>query len=712
MAKVTALFDGQDNGMCDPPSGKGIDHRSLLEQVQAAIFVVEEDRFTYVNARLCELFGYSRSEMLMAMDPMDLVVPEDRPRLQRQRELRVRGVAGQPCDVHCVRRDGTVFCARIHGSMIGMAGRPAHLVTLHDVSELKEATRAAEQRSDLLAETERLASIGSSEFDIATGRVTQSAGMFRIFGEEDAATSVDGEWLMQRVPANEAAAVRSILTGVTPGRPCEFEHRIVRKDGSVGTVLHRAMVHVDARNRPVRVVGLLQDITAQRAAEHRLLLRERQDEVTGLPNRAALLDALDGAARQARRENIQLALLVLEIDQVKVVSDSLGYAMADRLLEAAGSRLSACLSGSALLAHLGSGEFVVMVGPDVHVGAPAACALATSLVEALAPPFVLGTTEVQASCAIGVTTFPRDGDDAGRLLHQGRAAKQRAREVGDNRVAVYSPHTHARSALRFETESALRHALRKGQLELHYQPQVDLSTGAVVGAEALLRWNHPKRGMVSPLEFIPIAEETGIIVPIGEWVLRTACAQNRAWQLDGLPPIRVAVNLSVRQLEQPDIARRIHSVLQETGMDPRHLGLEVTESMLVHESAHVSRVLGELKELGIEISLDDFGTGYSNLGYLRQLPIDVVKVDRSLVHDVTALPDDVSMTRAVITLAHSLKMKVLAEGVETEGQLELLMANRCDQIQGYFFSRPLDAAAMGNLLRTGRCIPRRRVADR
>jgi PAS domain S-box-containing protein/diguanylate cyclase (GGDEF)-like protein len=690
-------------------------YRVIVEQARVGVFVTQENRLLYVNAKVTELFGYQRAEMLAGLDPIALTAPGDRARVREQVQRRSAGLPSNAYDVQFVRKDGSVFDGRVFGTRVKLQGREAHVVTLHDISELKQIARAAEQRSQLLAQTEELARIGSSEYDIANGVARQSAGMFAIFGEPVGDAEVPGEWLMERLPASEQASVRAILENVQPDHPCEFEHRIVHTDGSLRTVLHRAIAEVDERGRTTRVVGILQDITAQRAAEQRLDLLSNTDEVTGLPNRAAFLDHLDAVLRQAQRDGERVVLMVLQIDQLALVGESLGYAGADKLLAQVGERLVHRPDGSeplGHLAHLGSGEFALVLthveGPEDELALPAA----QTVLEALATLFMVEAAEVNVTCSMGASFYPRDSDSAARLLQQAQAARHRAHELGDNRICAYTPDAHGKAVARLAMEAGLRRALARHEFHLRYQPQLDLTTGAVIGVEALLRWNDAANGPVSPADFIPLAEETGLILPIGEWALRTACEQNLAWQRAGLAPIRVAVNLSLRQLQQPDIARRIQAILHETRLEPRYLGLEITEGLLMQESAHVARMLGEIKALGVEISLDDFGTGYSNLNYLRTLPIDVVKVDRSFVHDVTAALHDVSMTRAVITLAHSLQMKVLAEGVETESQLSMLIANKCDQMQGYYFSPPVPAPAIAEMLQARRQLPERLLQRR
>ncbi|MBC8055768.1 MAG: EAL domain-containing protein [Rhizobiales bacterium] len=691
---------------CDSPLkfGDGA-YKMMIERVRAPLFISQAGEFVLVNPTLAELFGYSIDEMMASVKPLDLADTSDHARIASMIDARAAGAPDHAYEISCVRKDGSVFSARAAGTRIAIDGRPADLVNLTDISEVKRAMRAAEQGAQLLVEAEELARMGSAETDLATGEVKLSAGMCRVFGEAIADGPVGREWFFSRVPPEELPFVRSISEGVRPGVPCEFEHRIVHADGRQRVVLHRSMVEEDALGQVVRAVTILQDITDQRAAEQRLDVLTHTCEVTGLPNRGALLDHLDAETRQARREGRSFPLIVLDIDQLKFASESLGYAGCDRLLAAVGARLRDVLSARDTLAHLGSGEYAVLLAAGEVADEVMALSIAAALAGVFAAPFSIDDSEVKVTCGVGVALCPRDDDDADKLLHQAEAAMHRAHEMGDNQVCVYEPDRHLKAVARLAMETALRRATEQGAFTLLYQPQLDMATGAVIGVEALIRWNDPMRGNVSPVEFIPIAEEAGLIVPIGEWVLRTACAQNAAWQSAGLPPLRMAVNLSVCQLQQPDIARRIQSILLETRLDPCYLGVEITESVLVDESAHVARMLGELKAIGVEISLDDFGTGYSNLSYLRKLPIDVVKIDRSFVHDVTAAPQDVSMTRAVINMAHSLQKKVLAEGVETEGQLTLLIANRCDQMQGYYFSPPVPADAVAEMLREHRQLP-------
>jgi diguanylate cyclase (GGDEF)-like protein/PAS domain S-box-containing protein len=437
----------------------------------------------------------------------------------------------------------------------------------------------------------------------------------------------------------------------------------------------------------------IDDLRERRAAERRIRQLLQFDELTGLPNRQLLVERL-GATLQAGNPT---AVLVLELDRFKRINDGLGLHIGDAALREVAQRIVAAVRNVDLVARRGGDEFVVVTGAT-----PAeALYTAQALLDNIARPMLIEGQEIHLTCSIGIAAAPADGDRAETLLRRANAALHQAKLLGRNQVSVYAGTPQDDDPERLALETALRQALRDEQLELHYQPQVDLVQGRIVGVEALLRWQHPTLGLIAPDRFIPIAEETGLIVPIGDWVLRRAIEQAAAWQRAGLPSLRMAANLSARQLLLPDLARRIEGLLAASGLDPQLFGVEVTESMLIANLDQAVQHLQALRALGVEVSLDDFGTGYSSLSYLRRLPVDVVKIDRSLVPDVTAPAEDVSITRAIITMAHQLRMKVLAEGVESEGQAALLAANQCDQMQGHWFSAALPAAAVEAMLRDG-----------
>ncbi len=403
------------------------------------------------------------------------------------------------------------------------------------------------------------------------------------------------------------------------------------------------------------------------------------DVGTGLPNRAVLRQRLQDALQCHEA----LDLLLIDLDRFKRINDALGQAAGDELLRRAAQRLSQALPEADLLAGVGGDEFAVLLRP----GNPAAAG--ERVLAAFAQPFELAGREVFVSCSIGCASAPADGGDVSEVLRQAATALQLAKAAGRNGVHVFTaePDETDPHALRLET--ALRRAIERQQLRLHYQPQIELASGRIIGAEALLRWRHPELGDVSPARFIPIAEESGLIGAIGDWVLREAVTAAAAWQRAGLTPIRIAVNLSGRQLRQPGLAAAIEQLMADSGLDPCWLAVEVTESMLVDNFAQTSATLQRLHALGIEVAIDDFGTGYSGLHYLRQLPVDVVKIDRGFIPDISAPLSQVSMTRALIQLAHSLQMRVVAEGIETEDHRRLLAQQHCDFAQGFLFSAAL-----------------------
>lgn len=398
------------------------DYRLLIEQVQAAVFVIQEGRFLFVNPKLSEMFGYTSDEMLAGMDPMLLCAPECRELVRAQARARVAGVPGNAYEIECVRKDGTRFCAQVWGARIVLSSQAADLVTLHDVTAIKTATRYAQERAQLFRNAEELARIGSAECDLTTGTVTLSPGMHAIFGEPSSDTPAERDWLLTRVPAVERPYVQAISEGVSPGDICEFQHRIVHADGGLRTVLHRVLADADAQGRVVRTVTLLQDITLQRAAEQRLDRLTNTDEITGLPNRNALTEYLDTKIREAGRHGHPIAVLSLEIDQLKLVSESLGYAAGDQLLAEVGQRLQPLASRDDLLAHFGGGEFSLVVAREEAVDEALARHIAALLVDALSLPIALGANDIKVACDVGIALYPVHGHDPEKLLQQSQAA--------------------------------------------------------------------------------------------------------------------------------------------------------------------------------------------------------------------------------------------------------------------------------------------------
>jgi diguanylate cyclase (GGDEF)-like protein/PAS domain S-box-containing protein len=427
-------------------------------------------------------------------------------------------------------------------------------------------------------------------------------------------------------------------------------------------------------------------------AEQRIRQLAHYDELTGLPNRVMFNQALERALSHARRESSGLALLFVDVDRFKNINDTLGHDAGDRLLRQVAERLKQCLRASDLVARFGGDEFMVLLEDlsDPHYAA----AVAGKLLEAIAKPLTLGAQEFHLSASIGISAFPDDGADARSLQKNADIAMYRAKERGRNCWHFYSPTTDTHSLERLKLEGDLRRALERDEFELHYQPKQDIASGRVTGIEALIRWRHPELGLVPPIKFIPLAEETGLIVPIGEWVLRQACEQAKRLQQIGAQPLSIAVNLSPRQFEDEGLVQLVADVLQETELEASLLELEITESMVMQNAEGSARLLRRLKEMGVRLAMDDFGTGYSSLAYLKRFPVDTIKIDRSFIQGVPDDDDDSKLTQAIIAMARSLELKTVAEGVESGVQAQFLREHDCDEIQGFFFSRPLPYAQL------------------
>ncbi|GEM_PF-498088 len=448
------------------------------------------------------------------------------------------------------------------------------------------------------------------------------------------------------------------------------------------------------------VLGVAWDATERRRAAEQLHYLAHYDHLTGLPNRLQFSACLERALVEARRDERLVGLLFLDLDRFKQTNDTLGHEFGDALLKAVGDRIRGQLRPGDTLARLGGDEFAIILPGLAHIDG--ATGTAYALLELFSRPFTVSGREVHITASIGITIYPFDERDIDGLLKNADAAMYRAKEQGRNTYRLYTADLRVRLAQRMRLETDLRRALERGEFTLHYQPQVDLGGGEVIGAEALLRWRHPELGLVSPGDFIPVAEDTGLILPLGEWVVREACRQACAWRAAGLEPGTVTVNVSARQLRHDGLVTVVRQVLDETGLEPARLGLELTESLLMEGVDRNVRAMEALHALGVHFSIDDFGTGYSSLSYLSRLPLHTLKIDRAFVHGVPAEHGHAAIARAVIQLAHALGLAVIAEGVETASELQFLRAQGCDAMQGYYFSKPLPARDFEALLRSGR----------
>jgi diguanylate cyclase (GGDEF)-like protein/PAS domain S-box-containing protein len=496
------------------------------------------------------------------------------------------------------------------------------------------------------------------------------------------------------------AAIRQALAA---NREVTAVLRNYRKDGALfWNQLYVAPVP-NPHGETTHHIGVINDVTALIRYQEQLEYQANYDSLTRLPNRNLLRDRLQHALVVAQRHHNGVAVVFIDLDGFKNVNDSLGHSVGDRLLAVVGDRLARCARATDTVARHGGDEFVVVL---TDTSDEQSLIVWMERVRAtISEPVWLDGTELYVGCSMGASLFPQDGDDAETLMKKADLAMYRAKDMGRNTFQFYQPEMNASAGARMNLERRLRRALRDNEFLLHYQPQVDIGTGQIVGVEALVRWRDPEVGLVPPSSFIPVAEESGLIGPLSEWVLREACRQNKQWQDEGLPPARVSVNLSARQFQQHNIANLVTQVLAETGLEPRYLELELTESTIMRNAEEAVRMLNELHALGIGLAIDDFGTGYSSLSYLKRFPVDRLKIDRSFVSDIGISNDDETITSAIIALAHSLKMQVIAEGVETSAQLDFLKERACDEMQGYFFAKPLPRDAIPGMLQRGAARP-------
>ncbi len=470
-----------------------------------------------------------------------------------------------------------------------------------------------------------------------------------------------------------------------------------RKNGEIYPEWLSISIVNNDRGKASHYIGIFNDITDRKAADERIRFLAQHDALTGLPNRSLLQDRLLQAMASAQRSQDQVAVLFLDLDHFKTINDSLGHHVGDQLLQQVAVRLTECVRASDTVSRQGGDEFVIILA---HIRNPAEVAhVAGKMLSSLAGPYDVDDQILHVTPSIGIAIYPEDGQNTETLIKNADAAMYLAKENGRNNYQYFTQDLNARAFERLSLENSLRRALERGEFLLHYQPQINLESGDIIGMEALIRWQKEDFGLVPPDRFIPIAEESGLIVAIGEWVIGEACRQNRAWQDAGLPAIPVAVNLSALQFRQKDLEQSIARILKSSGLPARYLELELTESMVMKGAETTVDTLQRLKTMGMLLSIDDFGTGYSSLSYLKRFPIDKLKIDRSFVRDVTTDPDDAAIARAVIAMAHSLRLKVIAEGVETQAQSDFLHQENCDEIQGYLFSKPLAAAEMESLLR-------------
>jgi len=474
---------------------------------------------------------------------------------------------------------------------------------------------------------------------------------------------------------------------------------LVRRDGFESAIEDSAAPIHDRAGRVIGAVIVFHDVSAALAMTIQMTHSAQHDVLTSLPNRLLLNDRITQSIAVARRQKKHLAVIFLDLDRFKYINDSLGHAIGDELLQSISKRLLANVRGSDTVSRQGGDEFVILLA---EIARPQDAAIsAQKLLHSLSAPHLLGGQELHIDGSIGISVYPADGNDAEMLIKSADTAMYHAKECGRNNFQFFTADMNLKSVQRQSLEASLRFALEREEFLLDYQPKVNLETGEITGVEALIRWQQPDRGLVPPAQFVPVAEDCGLIIPIGRWVMREACRQARAWQVAGLPPMPIAVNVSAVEFRDKGFVEGVRKILSETGLPAQYLELELTEGVLMKDAESAASVLLELKAMGIHLAVDDFGTGYSSLSYLRKFPIDALKIDQSFIHQNSTTPDDSTIVSAVIAMGRSLKLRVVAEGVETLEQLMFLRALQCDEAQGFYFGRPVPAAQFAESLRKG-----------
>jgi len=653
----------------------------------------------YVNQQWSEITGLTYAEA-RGSGWRRMMHPEDVAAIGLPTRGRTPGGLNRTLELRVVRPDGEIRWVAVRaagvdnneGVMVGTVG------TLEDITERRESERERQRLIDIFEATEDFVGICDTNGEM----LYMNASAKRLVGLDPEA-SLAGREMGALFPSSVTERIGTEIRPIVERTGRWYgELALSRPEGGVIPVSAQILLHRSTEEAEPYFSAVLHDISDHKAFELRLAHQATHDPLTGLPNRTLLLDRLEGALARALRHNRRVAVLFLDLDHFKVVNDSLGHSLGDRLLVGIAERLTVALRPGDTVARFGGDEFVILC--EDLVDDAEAILIAERIDEALSGPFTIDDTEVFMGVSIGIALPDGRDTEAETLIRDADAAMYRAKDRGRARWELFDNAMRASAVDRLDIENALRRALERRELRIFYQPIIDLHDGTIDGVEALLRWEHSERGLLPPLDFITVAEETGLIVPIGSWVLDQACRQVQRWQsVSNNPrPLRLSVNISGRQLGHPRLVEDVAAVLADTGINPAHVELEITESVLMDDVDMSAETLGRLHQLGIKLAVDDFGTGYSSLSYLRRFPVDLLKVDRSFVDGLGEDPSDSAIVTAIITLAHALGLSAVAEGVESPLQLAELRRLGCDRAQGYFMARPAGGHEIGELLASGR----------
>ena len=679
--------------------------KTLLANIDGIVYRCRDDEYhtlEFASQGCRTVTGYDVAQLLQnsGIAFETLKHPDDRLWVAAAVRLALQEHRAFDLEYRLLHADGTVRWVWDRGMGVYDAGGEVLGIEglIHDVTSRKEAEQAlreAERRYRGLFDNALEGIFRTTMEGRYLGANPALANIYGFESPDELIASLQNIGSQLYVDPERRQEFMRIIT--SRGSVAGFESQVYRKNGDVIWISENARVITDDGGALQGYEGTVEDITDRKLYQSRIEQQANFDPLTGLANRSLLQDRLRQAILTAASFSTRLAVAFIDLDRFKFINDSLGHHVGDELLKTMAARFHACVHERDTVARLGGDEFVLLLNSSGS--ADEVRLVLERMLNTVTQPWMTEHGEYQITCSIGVALYPDDGVDAQTLLKHADSAMYRAKDSGRNNFQFFTREINALMTERLELEGKLRRALERNQFQLHYQPRVDLATGRILGGEALIRWHIPGEPPILPGRFIALAEETGLITPIGKWVLHTACAQNKAWQDLGLPPIVVSVNVSARQFRANNFVRSVAETLRETGLDPRYLEIELTESVM-HDAPQLVAMLGELKRIGVQVAIDDFGTGYSSLSSLKRFPVDRLKVDRSFVEHIAIDTDDAAIVRTIIALGRNLGLKVVAEGVETAEQLQFLRDHACDEVQGYYFSRPIASQSFENLLRS------------
>ena len=651
----------------------------------------------------CEnLTGYAPEDLLMnsRISYEEMTYPADRERVRKEIENSLENKSTFSIEYRITHKDGSIRWVWERGREIDT--NDGNIKYIHGF--IHDITRRHKQEEELVEAEQRYRNI----FEYATEGIFQTSkegyylevnpALARIYGYDNSSELInDLRNIRQQLYVEPKRRDDFVQMMLERGSVTNFESQVYKRDGSIIWISENARTVYGPDGRLMYYEGTVEDITERKSYENQISHQATHDSLTDLPNRLLMVDRLQQVIQNANRENVQIAVLFLDLDHFKNINDTLGHAAGDKLIKIIAERLRNCMRDGDTVARIGGDEFVIIL-PNIHTSSDHISYAVHRILDSIRKPCMINDREFQISCSIGVSIYPDDGKDVENLLKNADMAMYKSKQAGRNNFKFYTQELNRVVTESMELEQQLRMALVNEQFELHYQPKISMESGFVNGAEALIRWRAPHRGLVSPARFIPLAEETGLIEPLGNWVLDAACQQNKLWVELGMSIVPISINLSPRQCRQSRLADHIQATLEKYQLPPEMLIVEVTETSMAEDQHKFLRILDDIKSLGVMIAIDDFGSGYSNLSYLKNLPVDYLKADRSLINGIEVEEKDRSIYRALVSMAHNLGMKLIAEGVETQAQYEFLRSIGVDDIQGFYFSMPVPAVNFIHML--------------